>query len=272
MPLAKNILTISNVRYIIIDVTNVGYIGEILMIKALILYYLNIKPTHGYDIQRFIELNGIDKWSKIQSGSIYYALDKLEKDGFIYVLREERTGARIRKIYAINDSGREELTKLLKEELLKPIAGVESDKFMVYCLINKLSKEDITSCVEKHIKTLKEKKTWWEHGKNIKINQESLKVEELNFDMVISSLDYQIRWHEALLEQIDEVIKAANAQEKLIGTIDFSSLNDVEYEDIACKDYYKVEQLKNDFIKNPNNQNLDNVFNELIKIIKNNKK
>ena len=30
---------------------------------------------------------------KIQSGSIYYALTKLEKDKFIKVLKEERTGS-----------------------------------------------------------------------------------------------------------------------------------------------------------------------------------
>ena len=89
------------------------------MVRALILYFLSIKPTHGYDIQRFIEINGMDQWARIQSGSIYYALNKLEKQGFIYTLREERNGARIRKIYAVNNSGKEELRRTLKEELLK---------------------------------------------------------------------------------------------------------------------------------------------------------
>jgi DNA-binding PadR family transcriptional regulator len=31
------------------------------MIRALILYILSIRSTHGYDIQRFIEINGMDK-------------------------------------------------------------------------------------------------------------------------------------------------------------------------------------------------------------------
>ena len=71
------------------------------MIRALILYYLSIKPTHGYEIQKFIQLLGTDQWMKIQSGSIYYALTKLEKEKCIDVLREERTGSRVRKIYKI---------------------------------------------------------------------------------------------------------------------------------------------------------------------------
>jgi DNA-binding PadR family transcriptional regulator len=53
------------------------------MIKLLLLYYLSVKPTHGYEIQRFIQENELDKWTKIQSGSIYYALAKLEKEGLI---------------------------------------------------------------------------------------------------------------------------------------------------------------------------------------------
>ncbi|MDV9924842.1 PadR family transcriptional regulator, partial [Clostridioides difficile] len=55
------------------------------MIRTLILYYLNIKPTHGYEIQKFLQVSGADRWTKIQSGSIYYALAKLEKDGGVRV-------------------------------------------------------------------------------------------------------------------------------------------------------------------------------------------
>ena len=75
------------------------------MIRGLILYYLNIKPTHGYEIQLFIKVSGMDQWAKVQSGSIYYALNKLEKEKCIQVLREERTGSRVRKIYEITDLG-----------------------------------------------------------------------------------------------------------------------------------------------------------------------
>ncbi|WP_235689849.1 PadR family transcriptional regulator [Clostridioides difficile] len=60
------------------------------MIRTLILYYLNIKPTHGYEIQKFLQVSGADRWTKIQSGSIYYALAKLEKDGGVRVLKEEK--------------------------------------------------------------------------------------------------------------------------------------------------------------------------------------
>ncbi|HHS9424310.1 TPA: PadR family transcriptional regulator, partial [Clostridioides difficile] len=102
------------------------------MIRTLILYYLNIKPTHGYEIQKFLQVSGADRWTKIQSGSIYYALAKLEKDGGVRVLKEEKTGARIRKIYEITQSGKLELREEIQKELQMPIVPTGSNKFLLH--------------------------------------------------------------------------------------------------------------------------------------------
>lgn len=238
------------------------------MVRALILYFLSVKPTHGYDIQRFIEINGMDQWAKIQSGSIYYALNKLEKQGFIYTLREERNGARIRKIYAVNDSGKEELRKILKEELLKPIDGIESDKFMIYIMFNKLTKDEITSGVREHIKMLEEKKQWWESGKKLKVLDTTLKSEVLHFDVVIATLGYQIKWHETLIEEVDELFKFSDGVERVIGKIDFGNLDDVNYKLKDCKNLNEVQRLTDDIVANPNN--LEEKVAQLIKLLRTN--
>ena len=86
------------------------------MIRGIILYYLNIKPTHGYEIQQYISMSGMEQWTKIQSGSIYYALTKLEKEKNIAVIREEHTGARVRKIYEITEQGRHTLMAEMRHE------------------------------------------------------------------------------------------------------------------------------------------------------------
>ena len=39
------------------------------MVRILILYYLNIKTTHGYEIQKFIQETGLEQWTQIKSGS-----------------------------------------------------------------------------------------------------------------------------------------------------------------------------------------------------------
>ncbi|MDP4088946.1 MAG: PadR family transcriptional regulator [Bacillota bacterium] len=235
------------------------------MVRALILFFLNVKPTHGYDIQRFIELNGADKWGKIQSGSIYYALNKLEKEGFIETLKEERNGARVRKIYTINDRGREELRRLLKEELSKPLIEVESEKFMLHTMINKLSREEVISKVQEQLQFLREKKAWWESGKKLKMGDRSLKVDVLNFDMVISNLDYQIKWNEALIEEIDAVISFSDSAERLIRNIDFSDLEEQQFKD-SFKVQNEVDVLKYDIMKNP--ENLQEKIERLIDLLK----
>ncbi|MHC1684722.1 MAG: PadR family transcriptional regulator [Clostridiaceae bacterium] len=236
------------------------------MVRALILYFLSIKPTHGYDIQRFLEINGIDQWARIQSGSIYYALSKLEKQGYIYTLREERTGVRIRKVYAISDTGKEELNRTLKEELLKPIASIESEKYMIYMMFNKLPREEIISLLNEHIKVLVEKKIWWEKGKELKVLDTTLKSEALHFDVVISSLDHQIKWHSAMIEEVDELIKFSDGVENIIGKIDFANLDDVQYKLEDCRNLTKVQEIADDIIRNPNN--LEEKVSQLINLLK----
>jgi DNA-binding PadR family transcriptional regulator len=238
------------------------------MIRALILYFLSIKPTHGYDIQRFIEINGMDQWAKIQSGSIYYALNKLEKQGFIYTLREERNGARIRKIYAINDIGKEELVRVLKEELLKPIGSIESDKFIIYIMFNRLTKAEIISGLKEHVKMLEDKKHWWEQGRKLKVMDTTLKSEALHFDVVISTLEYQIKWHETVIEEAEDLIKFSQGVENVIGNIDFGNLEDVEYKLEDCKNITKVQELTDDIVKNPNN--LEEKLTRLISLLREN--
>lgn len=191
------------------------------MIRGLILFYLNIKPTHGYEIQRFIQLSGTDKWAKIQSGSIYYALAKLEKEKNIAVLKEETTGSRVRKIYKITELGKKTLQNEMKEALATPLANVGSMKFITAPMLSTLSKEEITLIVVKHINELKELREFWKVWKNAKAGEKEYKLTQISFQMAIDSIENQIIWHEELLNNLDiyindgsytkEVIKSFNA-------------------------------------------------------------
>ncbi len=77
-------------------------------------------PDSPFFFLDFIQLNHIDEWTKIQSGSIYYALGKLEKQGYIKVIEEKGTGKKARKVYAITDAGHEVLNDYVKEKLEMP--------------------------------------------------------------------------------------------------------------------------------------------------------
>lgn len=127
----------------------------------------------GMKYKKFIQLSGIDKWSKIQSGSIYYALTKLEKEKNIEVLREERTGSRVRKIYKITSKGKKTLQKEMKAALSEPLFSIGSPKFITSPILDSLSREDMEQIIKNHIQELHETKEFWTTWSKIKaIKQE----------------------------------------------------------------------------------------------------
>lgn len=241
------------------------------MIRALILYYLSLKPTHGYEIQKYIQINHMDSWTKIQSGSIYYALGKLEKEGLIALQREENIGSKVRKIYCITEKGKEELEACVKEELKRPIYEVGSDKFIVYPILQGVKKETIIVEVKEHIAKLKRQKEEQEKWQRVKINEESLGVERICFEMMVSSLAYQIKWHEVLLEELDKCLEVSEQMANLIKSVDFSTINDMsEINEIQNKKSElpneEIAKLKKAILEHPTDaaQKLE----ELIQLIK----
>lgn len=220
------------------------------MIKALILYFLNIKPTHGYEIQKYIQINHMDSYTKIQSGSIYYALAKLEKEKLITLYREEKIGGKVRKIYDITNDGRIALEKYIQDELGKEIYNTGSDKFISYPLIGMLDKDNLIEQINKHIDMLNHKKANIERWQKLKVNDTTLKVESICFEMMISSLVFQIKWHQALLEEIDECIDLTKKISDVIKKVDFSTISDInECENISTNS--DIEVLKQQILDNP---------------------
>lgn len=238
------------------------------MIRAFILYYLNVKPTHGYEIQKFLQISGSDGWTKIQSGSIYYALSKLEKDGCVQVLREERTGARVRKIYEITDAGKVELQQDLQEELLSPIVPAGSDKFLLQNMLDEMPKETLQSCLNKHLDDLKIQKDYWEKWKKAKIVEKSPHAERIAFDMTLDSLKYQILWHEEILNHIEEYITIGLETQRVIKSIDFSDIDEAFSPNAEItNEMLEIQKLRSDIITNPAKaaENVDKLISKLKK-------
>ncbi|MGL4344967.1 MAG: PadR family transcriptional regulator [Cellulosilyticaceae bacterium] len=235
------------------------------MIKAFILYYFSLKPTHGYEIQKFIQLNNMDKWTKIQVGSIYYAINKLEKEGLIALVREEFVGAKSRKIYTITELGRKELNQLLELELDQEIYQIGSDKFTIYPVLNSLSEDTIKEHVEKHILQLQEKLDEIKKWQGIKLGEESLKVDQIYFEMVISNLQYQILWHEALLEELDACKAYSETVSRTIERVDFSTIKDMKAF-IEEQKKPSIEALKEKVLED--SENREELLEELIQLIR----
>ncbi|MFT8352123.1 PadR family transcriptional regulator [Clostridium saccharoperbutylacetonicum] len=207
---------------------------------------MSIKPTHGYEIQKFIQVNKMDSWTKIQSGSIYYALSKLEKEGLIILAEEIGNGTKARKIYVITEKGKNELKELVKQELSYHINEIGSDKFIIYPLLNTLDKNSISDEIREHIEKLNNQKIYLEKWQKVKVNQETLETEKIAFQMMISNIEYQIKWHNALIENIDECVEASNEISNLIAKFDFSNAKEIEVDRAE-----NIENLKYEILNNP---------------------
>jgi DNA-binding PadR family transcriptional regulator len=68
------------------------------------------ESRHGYDIEQIIEKRGMRDWTEIGFSSIYYLLNKLEKDGMVNSQLQQPGGkGPARKVYSITADGKNAL-------------------------------------------------------------------------------------------------------------------------------------------------------------------
>ncbi len=91
-------------------------------IKYAILGLLHYSDMHGYKIKEHIENNFGYMWT-INFGQIYPNLKELEKDGLIRMkdISPSDGGGPQKKLYTLEDSGREEFTRWLAREPERPM-------------------------------------------------------------------------------------------------------------------------------------------------------
>ncbi|MEN2452747.1 PadR family transcriptional regulator, partial [Bacillus sp. JR_15] len=77
------------------------------MTDLYILGLISMKPMSGYDVEQNLKNTMVDRWGGILVGSIYYALNKLEKGNYIKVCETRTVGKKSTKIYKITELGKE---------------------------------------------------------------------------------------------------------------------------------------------------------------------
>lgn len=91
-------------------------------LKLLILGLLMEGERHPYEIQQQVKTRGIDCYVKYAKGSLYYAINQLEKGGMIEVTQVIRESNRPDKtMYRITKKGEAEFQELLLQEMRKPM-------------------------------------------------------------------------------------------------------------------------------------------------------
>jgi DNA-binding PadR family transcriptional regulator len=133
-----------------------------------ILSILQQRPMHGYEIQQIISDQALEQWTDILSGSIYFALSQMEKEELIRADAEERTGNRIRKIYAITERGKEAFMQLLREALVTPPHSLKSSFSLALGMAQALPIEERSKSLRQNIRNLEELRQIWKTGQAIK--------------------------------------------------------------------------------------------------------
>ena len=79
-------------------------------------------PMHPYEMKSKMKERGHDQVIRLKGGSIYDTVARLESGGFIQAQETSREGRRPeRTVYAITETGREEIMAWLRELLAQPV-------------------------------------------------------------------------------------------------------------------------------------------------------
>jgi DNA-binding PadR family transcriptional regulator len=94
-------------------------VGNLLALA--VLSYLSRQPMHPYELSKTLRSFGDERSIKFTHGSLYMVVQQLAKAGFVAEQEVSREGARPeRTVYAITDTGREELRDWLRELVGQP--------------------------------------------------------------------------------------------------------------------------------------------------------
>jgi hypothetical protein len=115
---------------------------------------------------------------------------------------------------------------------------------------------------------LREQKEYWKKWQDIKATKDSLELNRISFELTISSLTYQIQWHEELIKNFDTYLSYTHYSKNLIQAFDFDTVEANLKDDKELNDKLEyVMKLKSAILEDPRNavENLDKLIDELKK-------
>lgn len=174
------------------------------MVNLVILALLRQRPMHGYEIQQIVQTSKMEEWANLLSGSIYYALNKLEQEGLVRTEAEERTGARLRKIYAITEKGESMFSQLVKESLKEMPHSVKSDFVVGLNWIEAIPKEEALNLLHENVREVEGKLAELHYGKEVKSSYGLSPFSEAAFDNAIALLELDLSFLRRVIQLLQQ--------------------------------------------------------------------
>lgn len=119
-----------------------------------VLCLLRERPMHPYEMQRLIRQRHNDQFLDLKRGSLYHAIERLQKAGLIDPIETSREGRRPeRTTYRLTDLGEREVLDWLRELLAKP--ACEPSQFVAaLSFVQHLSAEDVLDQLQMRVQRL----------------------------------------------------------------------------------------------------------------------
>lgn len=172
--------------------------------RLMILGHLRERRAHGYEIQQWMRAQQMDRWSTVLPGSVYHALKRMEREGLVEAVAEERTGDRLRKVYAITRDGERALLAIVRRLLARQPHPTRSDFALAVGWLDALPPEEAVRILEANVRRLEQARELWETGRAIKEKYGMPAVATAAFDNARQVLDADIAFVRTLIRLVQE--------------------------------------------------------------------
>lgn len=120
-----------------------------------VLGLLRERAMHPYEMQRLIRERGKDELLDLKRGSLYHAVERLERAGLIEPVETSREGRRPeRTVYRITEAGVDQLLEWMRELIARPSRDI-TDFVAAIAHLPHLSPEDAADLLETRVAFLK---------------------------------------------------------------------------------------------------------------------
>jgi DNA-binding PadR family transcriptional regulator len=165
------------------------------------------KPIHGYEIKKVINQWAIGEFAEISFGSIYYNLEKMEKEGLLSSRKEKVSERPERTLYHITKIGKTKLIEMVRKNFFE-IQSIRYPLDVGLLFMPILSKSEIIEAFDKRIQYIQ--KSNKEHKGLVEMLKEKIPF----FAIYIikhhyAHLDAELKWLQELKEEVEnrEVIE-----------------------------------------------------------------
>ena len=175
-------------------------------VRYALLGLLAQKPRHGYELHAAFEavMGGTQTWD-VKPAQVYTTLTRLEGGGLVSREAVEQDGGPEKRIYAITDSGRDELNHWFANNV---ILEHQRDEFFVKLMISLLtSNQSSPGRVVQHQRAYLYKELHQLTNQRTHLSPKQMLAQVLLFDKAIMHLEADLRWLDMIEGRLEEIQK-----------------------------------------------------------------